>query len=198
VKANDTQLVVVNQLHPVLVRFTVPEASLPDVQKYRKQGSLRVTVTPPGAPAPRVGRLVFVDNAVDPNTASIALKGEFPNADRALWPGQFLDVTLGLTTRREAVVVASQALQTGQQGPYLFVVGSDGAASVRPVEPGPATGDRTIIEKGLAAGETVVTDGQLRLTPGAKVVVKEGLGAPAGAKQREKVAAGPAAGGKAP
>ena len=180
VKANDTQLVVINQLQPILVRFTAPEAHLPDIQKYRRQGSLRVRVTPPGASAPREGRLVFVDNAVDPSTATIALKAEFDNGDHALWPGQFLDVTLVLYTRRNALVIPSQALQTGQQGTYVFVVASGGTATVRPVEPGMAAGDRTVVEKGLAPGDTVVTDGQLRLTPGAKVMVKEGLAAPGG------------------
>jgi multidrug efflux system membrane fusion protein len=193
IKANDTQLVVVNQLQPILVRFTVPEASLPEVQKYRQRGTLQVRVTPPGAPQPRLGRLAFVDNAVDPTTATIALKAQFDNTDHALWPGQFLDVTLVLQTLKNVVVVPSQAIQTGQQGPYVFVVDAGGAANVRPVEPGAAAGERTVVQKGLAAGETVVVDGQLRLTPGARVSVKEGLGGTGGVKL-----AGPDRGAPAP
>ncbi|MBI5440341.1 MAG: efflux RND transporter periplasmic adaptor subunit [Deltaproteobacteria bacterium] len=175
VKANDTQLVTINQLQPILVRFTVPEGSLPELQKYRRQGTLRVTVTAPGTSEPRHGRLVFLDNAVDPTTATIALKAEFQNADRALWPGQFVEVKLVLYTRRDAVVVPTQAIQTGQQGPYVFVVEEGNTASIRPVQPADSAGERTVIEKGLRPGETVVTDGQLRLTPGAKVAVREGL-----------------------
>ncbi|MBI5440793.1 MAG: efflux RND transporter periplasmic adaptor subunit, partial [Deltaproteobacteria bacterium] len=115
--------------------------------------------------------------------------------DHALWPGQFLDVDLVLYTREGALVVPSQAIQTGQQGPYVYVV-AGGTAVVRPVEPGITAGDRTVVEKGLTAGETVVTDGQLRLTPGARVLVKEGLG---GAGPRAGAApGGPAAAGEKP
>lgn len=193
VKASDTQLVVVNRVEPILVRFTVPEGVLADVQRYRRQGTLQVRVTPPGASAPQLGRLVFVDNAVDPTTATIALKAEFPNADRSLWPGQFLDVTLLLYTRKGAVVVPSQAVQTGQEGPYVFVVGAGGEAAVRPVVPGLAAGERVVVEKGVEPGETVIVDGQLKVTPGAKVTVRRGLGAaPANGK------ASPSGAGRAP
>lgn len=188
VKANDATLVVVNQIQPMLVRFTVPEARLPEVQRYRAAGTLKVRVTPAGAGAqPREGRLVFLDNAVDKTTGTIALKAEFDNADHALWPGQFIDVSLVLTTLEKVVVVPSQAVQTGQQGDYVWVVDTAGAAAVRPVTPGAALAGRTVIEKGIAVGETVVIDGQLRLTPGATVVRKAGLSAPA---------AGPAAPGR--
>jgi len=180
VKANDATLVVVNQIQPILVRFAVPEPRLPEVQRYRAAGTLAVRVAPPGAGGtPRAGRLVFIDNAVDKTTGTIALKGEFDNADHALWPGQFVDVSLVLTVRERSVVVPTAAVQTGQQGPYVFVVEPGGTAAVRPVKPGPAAGERTVIDDGLAAGETVVTDGQLRLTPGAPVVEKSGLAAPA-------------------
>ena len=173
-------LVIINQIQPMLVRFTVPEARLSEVQRYRAGGTLKVRVTPAGAGAqPREGRIVFFDNSVDKTTGTIALKAAFDNADHALWPGQFIDVSLVLTTLEKAVVVPSQAVQTGQQGAYVFVVDAAGAAAVRPITPGAAAADRTVIEKGLVAGETVVTDGQLRLTPGATVVRKTGLSSPA-------------------
>jgi multidrug efflux system membrane fusion protein len=180
VKANDVTLVVVNQLQPILVRFSVPEPRLPEIRRYREAGSLGVRVTPAGeGQQPREGTIVFVDNAVDRATGTIALKARFDNRDRALWPGQFTEVTLVLTTRERAVVVPSAAIQSGQQGPYVFVVDQAGAAAVRPVTPGVAVDGRTVIERGLAAGETVVTDGQLRLTPGATVVPRTSLAGPA-------------------
>jgi len=182
VKANNATLVIVNQIQPILVRLTVPEARLPEVQRYRAAGTLKVRVTPAGAGAlPREGRLVFLDNTVDKSTGTIALKAEFDNADHALWPGQFIDVSLVLTILEQVVVVPSQAVQTGQQGASVFVVDAAGCAAVRPITPGAAVAARTVVAKGLAAGETVVTDGQLRLTPGATVVCKPGLSAPAGA-----------------
>jgi multidrug efflux system membrane fusion protein len=194
VKANDATLVVVNQIQPILVRFSIPEPRLPEVQAYRKQGPLAVRAVPAGAGAePRLGRIVFLDNAVDKTTGTIALKAQFDNVDQALWPGQFVDVFLVLTMRENAVVVPTEAVQTGQQGAYVYVV-EGGAAAVRPVTPGQATDGKTIVEKGLAAGETVVTDGQLRLTPGAPVVLKSELGAPAG---KPAAGAAPAAGAPA-
>jgi multidrug efflux system membrane fusion protein len=197
VKANDATLVVINQIQPILVRFAVPEPLLPEVQKYRGAGTLKVRVTPSGANAqPREGKLVFFDNAVDRTTGTIALKAQFDNADHALWPGQFIDVTLVLTTREKAVVVPAQAVQTGQQGTYVWVVDAAGSAAVRPITPGTTTADRTIVDQGVAAGETVVTDGQLRLTPGATVMRKTGLNAPpAGAPAPGKT---PSAAGAAP
>lgn len=182
VKANDTLLGTVNQLQPVLVRFTVPEPSLPEVRKRWKLGTARVRVVPPGSREPREGKVVFLDNTVDAGTGTIVLKAQLDNRDGALWPGQSVDLTLVLYTRPNAVVVPSQAVQAGQKGPYVFVVGSDGVAAVRPVKPGLAFGSSVVIDEGLGAGETVVTDGQLRLTPGAKVSVKgEGAAPPQGA-----------------
>jgi multidrug efflux system membrane fusion protein len=190
VKANDATLVVVNQIQPILVRFTVPEPLLPEVQKYRGAGTLKVRVTPAGANTqPREGKIVFFDNAVDRTTGTIALKAQFDNADHALWPGQFIDVTLVLTTLEKVVVIPAQAVQTGQQGTYVWVVDAAGSAAVRPITPGATTADRTVVGRGLAVGETVVTDGQLRLTPGATVMRKTGLSAPP---------AGAAASGKTP
>ena len=179
VKVNDTILVVINQVQPILVRFTVPEPRLPEVQHARGAGTLGVRVVPAGGGTePRAARVVFLDNAVDRTTGTIALKAEVDNPDRIFWPGQFVDVTLVISTLANAVVVPSQAVQTGQQGAYVFVVDAAGTAAVRLVTPGPVVGGRTVVEKGLAAGETVVTDGQLRLTPGATVVQKTGLSSP--------------------
>lgn len=200
VKANDATLVVVNQIQPILVRFAVPEPRLPEVQRYRAAGSLVVRVAPPGPGVPpREGKLIFIDNAVDKATGTIALKAEFQNPDGALWPGQFVDVALVLTVIENAVVVPSAAVQTGQQGPFVYVVEQGGTAAIRPVTPGPAHGGRTAIAAGLAAGETVVTDGQLRLTPGATVVEKTGLGGPpTGAKPGAGPAGNAPAAGKNP
>jgi multidrug efflux system membrane fusion protein len=197
VKANDATLVVINQIQPILVRFSVPEPRLPEVQRYRAAGTLSVRVAPPGTGGtPREGRLVFIDNAVDKTTGTIALKAEFQNADGTLWPGQFVDVALVLTVLEKAVVVPTAAIQTGQQGPYVFVVEAGGTAAVRQVKLGPAAGERTVIESGVVDGETVVTDGQLRLTPGAPVVEKAGLATtPAGAG---KPGTAPAPGAPAP
>jgi len=200
-KANDVTLVTVNQIQPILVRFAVPEPRLPEVQKYRGAGTLKVRVTPSGTKvAPREGRIVFFDNAVDRTTGTIALKAEFDNADHALWPGQFIDVTLVLTTLPNAVVIPAQAVQTGQQGVYVWVVDDAGSASVRPIAAGPSVADRMVVEKGIAAGETVVTDGQLRLTPGATVVRKTGLSStsPAGAGAEKPTAGASAAATPAP
>ena len=150
VKANDATLLIVNQLHPILVLFTVPERLLPEVQRYRKEGTLMVRVTPPGSgQVPREGSIVFLDNTVDRTTGTIALKARFDNHDSALWPGQFADVSLVLTTREKAVVVPSAAVQTGQQGSYVFVVEADGTASVRPVSAGQSSGGKTLIETTL-------------------------------------------------
>jgi multidrug efflux system membrane fusion protein len=173
IKANDDNpLVVINQVHPIYVSFSVPEQHLADIKKYRAVGQLRVEVRPSHQPQTlATGELTFINNAVDQTTATIQLKATFANTDNALWPGQFLDVVLTLTTRT-ATVVPSQAIQPGQQGPFVFVVKPDATVESRPVVPGTRLGAETIIEQGLRAGERVVTDGQLRLVPGAKVEIK--------------------------
>jgi len=182
VKANDTNpLVVINQIEPVRVRFSANEEKIAEILKYREQETLRVEVTPPGGGEAREGRLVFVDNAVDPATATIALKAELPNLDHSLWPGQFVDTTMTLRTIKSALVVPASSVLTGQKGPYVFVVDPEGVAAVRLVKPGISAGEETVITEGLTLEETVVTDGQLRVTPGAKVIVKAGLEAESGA-----------------
>ena len=177
VKANETILVTINQVLPIRVSFSVPEQNLLEIRKYKAAGTLRVTAFPQdGNPSPATGDLSFIGNAVDPTTGTIPLKGTFSNADRRLWPGQFANVVLTLTTRTGAVVVPSQAIQTGQQGQYLFVVKPDLTVEMRPVTAGQTIAGETIVEKGVQAGEQVVTDGHLRLVPGVRVEAKQGTG----------------------
>jgi len=128
--------------------------------------------TPQGNKKPVKGALTFIDNKVNTTTGTIMLKATFANQDRALWPGQFVDVVLTLTTERDRVIVPTQAIQTGQQGQYVYVIKDDLTAELRVVTPGRLYDDWTVIDKGVAAGEMVVTDGQLRLVPGAKVEIK--------------------------
>jgi multidrug efflux system membrane fusion protein len=174
VKANDTQpMVVINQIQPIYVTFAVPQGNLPEISRYRAEGRLNVEALPgEGGVAAQQGDLAFVDNQIDPNTGTILLKASFPNAERSLWPGQFAKVRLVLS-RQEAVVVPAQAVQTGQQGQYVFVVLGDQTVESRPVQVARTVEGDAVVTSGLAPGETVVTDGQLRLAPGVKVVVKE-------------------------
>jgi multidrug efflux system membrane fusion protein len=175
VKADDTPLVVLNQINPIYVTFAVPEQNLARIKKYQATGALAVEAVIPQDEGPAEhGELTFVDNQVDRTTGMILLKGTFSNAKRRLWPGQFVNVTLSLTTEAGAIVVPSQAVQTGQSGQYVFVVKEDQTVEMRPVTVGLVLDNRTVIQSGVAAGETVVTDGQLRLVPGAKVSIKEG------------------------
>ena len=173
VKANETILVVINQITPIYVSFSVPEQDLAEIKQRMAAGSLPVeALIPDGELHPVPGTLTFVDNAVDNTTGTIRLKGTYANTEGRLWPGQFVNVVLKLTSRPNAIVVPSQAVQTGQSGPYVFVIKPDLTAESRPVTAGSTVGGETVIEKGLQPGETVVTDGQLRLAPGTKVEVK--------------------------
>jgi multidrug efflux system membrane fusion protein len=173
VRANDTTpLVTINQVSPVSVAFAVPESRLPELNRYLSLGSLQVTATPPNDTVPSVGRITFVDNSVDQNTGTIRIKGTFPNADRRLWPGQFVNVVVTLTTDPGALVVPSVAVQDGQQGQYVFAVKSDQTVEMRPVTVARTRGAETVLAGGVQAGETVVTDGHLRLVPGSRVSVK--------------------------
>jgi multidrug efflux system membrane fusion protein len=177
VKANDATLVTINQVVPIRVSFSLPEQYLADVRRYKAAGTLKVEAMPQDGKAdPVPGTLSFIGNAVDAATGTIQLKGTFPNTDRRLWPGQFANVVLTLTVRSGAVVVPSEAIQTGQQGQYVFVVRPDLTVEARPVVAGEALGGETVIAKGVVAGETVVTDGQLRLVPGTRVEPKKGTG----------------------
>jgi membrane fusion protein, multidrug efflux system len=174
VKANeDGPLVVIIQVHPIYVTFAVPEQYLADIKRYRAAGPLRVEAYPDRAQPPARGEVTFVNSTVDPATGTIQLKGTFPNTDNALWPGQFLDVVLTLATQPNAILVPTQAVQPGQQGSFVFVVKPDLVVESRRVEPGRRLERETIIDKGLAAGERIVTDGQLRLRPGSRVEIKK-------------------------
>ncbi len=182
VKARDTNspLVVINQVHPIYVSFSVPEQSLADIRKYRAEGTIKVDALISGQEGnPVRGELAFVNNTVDPSTGTIQLKATFPNSDNRLWPGQFLNVLLTLTTEPNVVVVPSQAIQTGQQGPYVFVVKPDLTVEIRPITPGLALDGETVVQKGLSPGEQVVTAGQIRLVPGSRVEVKSSAASPA-------------------
>ncbi len=196
IKANaDTAMVTINQIQPVNVSFAVPEKALPEIKKYMAGGALNVqALLSKDDKNPVQGRLTFIENAVDMATGTIKLKGSFANSDRKLWPGQFVNVILTLTTQNNAVVVPTQAVQTGQKGPFVFVVKEDATVEARPVSMSRTFGEESIIESGLTSGERVVTDGQLRLTPGAKVEIKteqqgsdnKGQGA-RGIEQKDKV-----------
>jgi multidrug efflux system membrane fusion protein len=173
VKANDTALVVVNQISPLYVDFSVPEQYLAEIKRFMAGGRLKVRAGVPNDPQhPEDGFVSFINNTVDTTTGTILLKGTFANAEKRLWPGQFVNVVLTLTSRPNAVVAPSQAVQTGQQGQYSFVVKDDHTVDLRPIISGLTVGGNTVIEKGLHPGETVVTDGQLMLYPGARVEVK--------------------------
>ena len=173
VAANTTDLATIYQVEPIYVTFAVPEARLGDVKRYSETNKLAVTArAQDGSGSVETGELTFIDNTVDTSTGTIKLKGTFPNKQHKLWPGQFVNVQLRLTTRSNAVVVPNQAVQTGQDGTYVYVVGEDRAVSVRPVKTGPRIDQDMVIDDGLKGGETVVTEGQLRLQPGSKVQVR--------------------------
>jgi multidrug efflux system membrane fusion protein len=171
IKANDTNpLVVINQVNPIYVTFSVPETQLLDIKQYWAQGALKVAASfPETNRAPEEGTLSFVDNAVDPATGTIKLRATFTNSDQQLWPGQFVNVALTLASQSNAIVVPSVAIQTGQKGRYVFVVKPDKTVEMRTVVVARTAGEKTIISSGLTAGETIVTDGQLRLRPGSKI-----------------------------
>ncbi len=168
-----TPLVIVNQIHPILVRFSIPERELSLVQQYSKSGSLKATVRPGQAGVPIVGALSFVDNGVDTTTGAVTLKARFANEDNRLWPGQFVPVALELFVQKGAVTVPTPAVQTGQDGLFVWTVDEGGKAQMRPVKVERAVGDRSVIADGLAAGTKVVVDGQSRLTIGATVDIKK-------------------------
>jgi len=173
----DTAIVTIAQVQPIYVDFSIPEKDLGQVRRSMASRTLEVDATIPGdAQQAEHGTLSFVDNAVDKTTGTIALKGIFQNENRRLWPGQFVNATLTLAVIPHAVLVPSQAIQTGQEGAFVYVVGRDMKVAMRPVVAGAVFETETIIERGVKAGETVVTDGQLRLMPGAVVRIKSELG----------------------
>jgi multidrug efflux system membrane fusion protein len=173
VRANDSMLLVINQIQPIYVSFTVPQQQLPAIKRYMTEGTLDVSVLPAGEPKPVHGKVTFTDNTVDPTTGTIRLKATFGNDEKRLWPGQFVNVTLTLTTQPDAIVIPAQAVQSGQGGSqFVFVVKEDSTVDNRRITVERTQGNETVVAKGLSPGERVVIDGQPRLTPGAKVEVR--------------------------
>jgi membrane fusion protein, multidrug efflux system len=180
IKSNDDKaMVTINQVQPIYVAFSVPEQYLAQIKRYSAAGALRIRVSSNnGAELNAEGRLSFIDNTVDQATGTIRLKGTFANQDKKLWPGQFVQVALTLTSQPNALVIPSQALQTGLAGSFVFVANPEQKAETRPVTVDRAFDGQTVIEKGLRAGERVVTDGQFQLVPGSRLQIKQGVGAP--------------------
>jgi membrane fusion protein, multidrug efflux system len=174
----DTPLVTLTRIQPIYVSFSIPERELPAVREQMKDHPLEVDAAISSADtqeSPEHGVLSFVDNTVDRTTGTILLKGLFQNENLRLWPGAFVNASLTLNAIRDAVVVPTDAIQTGQQGTFVFVVDAHQRVAMQPVATGAQVDHETVVERGLAAGQTVVTDGQLRLTPGAMVSVKQSL-----------------------
>ncbi len=171
IKANDKTVVTIYQVKPVYVSFTVPQAQLALIRGHMAEGRLKVSAAPEGVRAAE-GVLVFIDNGVDPATGTIRLKASFANGGGRLVPGQFVNVSMTLTTEKEALTIPSHAVMAGQKGEYVFVV-KNGTAEMRPITVRRAFGGDVLIEKGLEQGETVVTDGQIQVIPGGPVKVAE-------------------------
>lgn len=186
VKANDIDLVTINQVKPIYVTFSVPEAQLSTIKQRMAQGKLTVAAVPQGmaetAEAAEHGVLTFMDNSVDQTTGTIKLKGTFSNENGKLWPGQFIRVTLRLDTLPDALVVPTQAVQNGQDGQFVYVVKDDMSVEARPVTTGMRVDQDMVIEKGLRPGESIVTEGQLRLAPGMHVQTRQ----PGGGQQQRR------------
>ena len=180
---NPPILLVIQRLDPLYADFTIPEQNLAEVRRNMADHTLRTLVRTPDDPTapPREGELTFLDNSVQDNSGTIKLRATFPNADRHLWPGQFVRVQLVLRTEKNAVLVPSQATQISQQGPYVWVVSDNQTAEMRPVKLGQQQRDLVVVENGVKPGEQVVTSGQLGIAPGAKLHIQQAA-APAGAE----------------
>ncbi len=174
VRASDTTpLVVINQIAPIYVSFAIPEAQLADLQRSLARRPLDVEARPPNDEGPPSrGRVSFVDNAVDSTTGTIEIRGTFANEARRLWPGQFVNVTVTLGIEPDATVVPTSAVQNGQQGQYVFIAKADNTVELRPVKVSRLAGAETIVKSGVTPGETVVTEGQLRLVTGSRIGIK--------------------------
>lgn len=172
VTANQTDLATINQVQPVYVTFALPEANLAVLRNHNGP-RMQVIAATEESGAKEVGTLAFFENTVDPTTGTIKLKATFPNTSRNLWPGQFVRVTLRLGEKRNAVLVPNQAVQSGQDGTFVYAVKDDHTVEVRNVVAGQRLGEETVIEKGVTPGETLVTEGTLRLVPGARVQVRD-------------------------
>jgi membrane fusion protein, multidrug efflux system len=175
VKANDTgPLVTINQVVPIYVSFSVPEQNLSDVRLHQAKGDLHVQANVPHVATPIEGKLIFVDNSADLSTGTIKLKATFPNKDKAMWPGQFVNVGLTLYEQQDAIVAPSVAVQNGPNGQYVFVLKTDQTVEMRPIKIARTEGDATVVAGGLQVGDQVVTVGQLRLAPGMRVDISGG------------------------
>ena len=184
VKANapESPLVTINELHPILVRFAVPQIELPLVQRH-EDAQPKTWVSPPGGDSIGVeGRLTFVDNQVDGATGTVLLKSEFENRDALLWPGEFVNVRLSLFTERNAIRVPAAAVVNAQSGTFVYVVKADSTVDMRPVKVARTAEEWSVIANGLAPGERVVTDGQLRLSPGSRATWKDPAGGASSAR----------------
>jgi multidrug efflux system membrane fusion protein len=181
VSANTTELMTIAEVQPIYVTFSVPESQLADIKKYMAQGKLLVGASAQDdATQKESGVLTFIDNTVDTSTGTIKLKGTFQNGDRRLWPGEFVRVSLRLTTLKDALVVPNQAVQTGQDGQFVYVVRPDKSVEMRPVVTSTRMDQDLVVDRGLQVGETIVTEGQLRLGPDSHVQVRDGRERPGG------------------
>jgi len=171
IKANDRPLVCINQVTPAYVTFDIPEDSLILLKQSMAKGKLQIKAYIDNEPVPEIGTLTFTDNAVNRTTGTIRLKGLFPNPTRKLWPGLFINVELVLSTQKDAIVIPSQAITNGQQGQYVYVVKPDSSVESHPIIVDRNLGTEAIISKGVQAGDTVVTDGQVRILPKSKVKI---------------------------
>jgi multidrug efflux system membrane fusion protein len=194
IKANDTPfLVQLNQIAPIYVTFSIPETQLDQVRQFSAGGHLKVLAYPKGQTTnPAEGTLTFIDNGVDPTTGTVKLKGTFQNKDKRLWPGEFVDVALNLSVHKNAIIVPTKAVQTGQQGSYVYIVQQDNTAKPQPVQTVGTFKDLTLVAGGLQPGERIVVDGQLRVVPNGKVNVQSTV--PTSAAVAQTASAAPAGG----
>jgi multidrug efflux system membrane fusion protein len=178
IKANDTPyLVQLNQISPIYVSFTIPEGQLAEVRRYETHKQLRVLAYPKGDSQAAEGVLTFIDNGVDTTTGTVRLKATFVNKDKRLWPGEYVDAVLELSVQKDATVVPTKAIQSGQQGSYVYIVTPQSTAESRPVVTAGTYQDLTVVSSGLEAGQKVIVDGQVRVAPNAKVAVQSGSAA---------------------
>ncbi len=198
VEANKDIIVTVNQIEPVNVQFAVAEKYLPDIRAYAAKGTLAVEARYAARPdVAAKGKLTVINNTVDVNSGTITLQGEFPNTDRLLWPGQFVDASVVLADTADTILVPSSALVTTQDGSSIFLAKQDNTVEVRPVQIGRKIGPDTVVEKGVAPGDKVITSGQIKLFPGAPIKIvdaqtyKDGPVSPAAVSGKGKKPGGP-------